>query len=49
MQLFGDSFKARDLYKRFGGGKNFFFCDNGYHWDLQWGGFGEALPGVKFL
>ena len=24
MQLFGDSFEAGDLYKRFGGGKNFF-------------------------
>ena len=37
MQLFGDSFEAGDLYKRFGGGKNF-FCENGYHWVLQWGG-----------
>ena len=28
MQLFGDSFEAGDLYKRFGG-KRIFFCDNG--------------------
>ena len=40
MQLFGDFFEAGDLYKRFGGGKIFFFFfgDNGYHWVLQWGG-----------
>ena len=49
MQLFGDSFKGGDLYKRFGGGKKFFFCDNGYHWVLRWGGFGEAFPGIIFL
>ena len=49
MQLFRDSFKAGDLYKRFGGGKKIFFCDNGYHWVLHWGGFGEALLGIRFL
>ena len=51
MQLFGDSFEAGVLYKRFGGGNIYFyfFCDNGYHWVLQWGGFGEALRGVRFL
>ena len=49
MQLFGDSFKAGDLYKRFRvGKKKKKFCDNGYHWVLQWGGFGEALPRIRF-
>ena len=32
MRLFGDSFEAGDLYKRFAWGG--IFCANGYHWFL---------------